>query len=128
MSASPKNSAIALVAGLMLLLAACAPAAPKPTGAPIKIGFLTPLSGPMAPNGHPQKYGPIIAVEDINNSGGINGSPVQLVMYDNPFDPRQAVTLVRKLAEEDKVFAIVGPYATSEYEVAAPLSNQLQIT
>lgn len=102
-------------------------AAPKPTGAPIKIGFLTPLSGPMAPNGHPQKYGPIISVEDINNAGGINGSPVELVMYDSPFDPRQAVTLVRKLAEEDKVFAIVGPYATSEVEVAFPLGNQLQI-
>ena len=170
MCALPKKSFLALVGGLFLLLAACAPAAAptptptkaapaaapttaapkveatkpaekpaekpaatpttaaaKPTGAPIKIGFLTPLSGPMAPNGHPQKYGPMIAVEDINNAGGINGSPVQLVMYDSPFDPRQAVTLVRKLAEEDKVFAIVGPYATSEYEVAAPLGNQLQI-
>lgn len=160
MSASPKNSAIALVAGLMLILAACAPAAPasptpapkattaaaqpapaataaattappavapKPTGAPIKIGFLAPLSGPMAPNGHPQKYGPIIAVEDINNAGGINGAPLEMIMYDSPFDPRQAVTLVRKLAEEDKVFAIVGPYATSEVEVAFPLGNQLQI-
>lgn len=167
MCALPRKTFLALVGGLFLLLAACAPAAAptptptkaapaaaptaaapkaeaakpsekpaaaattapaaKPTGAPIKIGFLAPLSGPMAPNGHPQKYGPIIAVEDINNAGGINGSPVELVMYDSPFDPRQAVTLVRKLTEEDKVFAIVGPYATSEFEVAAPLGNQLQI-
>ena len=100
----------------------------KPTGGSIKIGFLTPLSGPMAGWGHTHKYGPLIAVDDINiNNGGINGSPVELIMYDSPFDPKQAVSLVRKLAEQDKVVAILGPYASSEFEVAAPLANELQV-
>lgn len=100
--------------------------AKKPAGS-LKIGYITPLSGPMAGHGQGQKYGVEIAVEEINAAGGVNGYPLEVVMYDSPFDPKQAVTVVRKLAEDDKVLVIVGPYATSEYEVAAPLANDLKI-
>ncbi len=97
------------------------------SGTPIKIGFVTPLSGPLSSFGVLQRIAGKLAEEDINAAGGINGSPVQLLIEDSPFDPRQAVTVVRKLAETDKVFAIVGPYATGEFENAAPLSNELKL-
>ena len=100
----------------------------KPTGAPIKMGFVTPLSGPLASFGVLQRIAVKLAEEDVNAAGGINGAPLQLFIEDSPFDPRQAVTVVRKLAEQDKVFAIVGPYATGEFENAAPLSNELKLT
>ncbi|MDP2937352.1 MAG: ABC transporter substrate-binding protein [Dehalococcoidia bacterium] len=99
----------------------------KPTGASIKVGFLTPLSGFAAPFGHNQKYGVILAQEDINQGGGINGSPLEVLTRDSPFDPKEAVTLMRNLDEKDKVFAILGPYSSGEFEVAAPLANELQI-
>lgn len=102
-------------------------AAAKPTGAPIKIGFVNPLSGPLASYGFLNRIAVTLAVEDVNASGGINGSPLQLLIEDSPFDPRQAVTVVRKLAEQDKVAAIAGPYATGEFENAAPLSNDLKL-
>lgn len=102
-------------------------AASKPTGAAIKIGFLTPLSGFAAPFGQNQKYGVILAEEDINKSGGINGSPLQVLTQDSPFDPTQAVSLMRNLSEKEKVFAVVGPYSSGEFDVAAPLANQLEI-
>lgn len=104
-------------------------AAPKPaSGTPIKIGFVTPLSGALASFGVLQRIAVKLAEEDINTSGGINGAPIQLLIEDSPFDPKQAVTVVRKLAETDKVFAIVGPYSTGEFENAAPLSNDLKLT
>ncbi|MDP2936506.1 MAG: ABC transporter substrate-binding protein [Dehalococcoidia bacterium] len=104
-------------------------AAPKPaSGTPIKIGFVNPLSGALASFGVLQRIAVNLAVEDINAAGGINGAPIQLLIEDSPFDPKQAVTVVRKLAETDKVFAIVGPYATGEFEVAAPLANELKLT
>ncbi len=101
--------------------------ASKPTGAPIKVGFIAPFSGPMATYGFAVKIPAKMAEEDINASGGINGSPLQLVIEDSPFDAKQAVTVMRKLAEQDKVFAIAGPYATAEFEVAAPLANDLKV-
>ncbi len=98
------------------------------SGTPIKIGFVTPLSGQMVSFGLLQRIAVSLAVDDINASGGINGAPIQLLIEDSPFDPKQAVTVVRKLADQDKVFAIVGPYSTGEFENAAPLSNDLKLT
>ncbi len=108
---------------------ASTPAAAKPpTGTPIKLGVILPLSGPQAYLGVMSQIAITLAVEDTNASGGVNGSPITLVVEDSPFDPKQAVTAMRKLAEVDKVFAIEGPYASAEVEVAAPLANDLKIT
>src|SRR3972149_1137120 len=106
-----------------------ATAAPKAaSGTPIKIGFVTPLSGQMVSFGLLNRMAVNLAVEDINAAGGVNGAPIQLLIEDSPFDPKQAVTVVRKLADQEKVFAIVGPYSTGEFENAAPLSNDLKLT
>lgn len=102
-------------------------AAAKPTGTPVKLGYINPFTGPVASYGLLQRITVNMAVDDINASGGINGSPLQLITDDSPFDPKQAVVAVRKQAEQDRVFAIVGPYASAEMEVAAPLGNQLKI-
>ncbi len=102
-------------------------ASSKPAGTPIKVGYLTPLTGPSGPFGQLESTAAFLAEEDVNNSGGINGRPLQLVRYDSPFDPKQAVTLVRKLATEDKAFAILGPYSSGEMDVAAPLANELTV-
>lgn len=48
-------------------------------------------------------------------------------MEDGASGPKQTVTLMRKLAEQDKIFGILGPFSSGEYEVAAPLAAQLQI-
>ncbi len=102
-------------------------ASTKPSGSPLKVGYLTPLSGPVALYGAMEKISVALAEEDLNKTGGINGRPVQVIRYDSPFDPKQAVTLVRKLATDDKVFAILGPFSSGEFDVAAPLANELQI-
>ncbi len=100
--------------------------AAKPSGKPIKIGFITPLTGRVAGYGARQKIAAQLAVEDINSTGGINGSPVELVMVDDAANPKDDVTLVRRLANEDKVLAILGPLTSASFEVAAPLANELK--
>lgn len=102
-------------------------AASKPAGTPIKIGYLTPMTGPTAPFGQMESIAVFLGEEDANKAGGVNGSPIQIIRYDSPFDPKQAVTLVRKLALDDKAFAILGPFSSGEMDVAAPLANELQI-
>ncbi|MDO8689482.1 MAG: ABC transporter substrate-binding protein [Dehalococcoidia bacterium] len=104
-----------------------AAAAKPPTGTPIKMGVILPLSGPQAYLGVMANIAINLAMEDTNAAGGVNGSPIVLVTEDSPFDPKQAVTAMRKLAEQDKVFAIEGPFASGEIEVAAPLAGDLKI-
>lgn len=102
-------------------------AAAKPTGKPIKIGFLTPLTGRVAGYGARQKIAVQLAVEDVNKAGGINGSLLEVILSDDAADPRQVVTVVRKLATEDKVPVILGPLTSATFEVAAPLAVELKV-
>ncbi|MDO8689484.1 MAG: ABC transporter substrate-binding protein [Dehalococcoidia bacterium] len=102
-------------------------AAVAPTGTPIKIGFLTPLTGASASFGALETVTMALAEADVNAAGGINGHPLQIIRYDSPFDPTQAVSQVRKLEGTDKVFAILGPYSSGEMDVAAPLANELKV-
>ena len=102
-------------------------AASKPTGKTVKICYMTPLSGPVAVFGLPQSIAVKMAQDDINNSGGINGSPLEVLTKDAPFDPKQAVTLVRECAEKEQAVAIFGPYSSGEYDVAAPLVKDLTL-
>lgn len=102
-------------------------AAASPTGNPVKIGYITPVTGPAAAFGLMESVMVSLGQDDVNNSGGINGSPLQIVKFDSPSDPQQAVTGVRKLAGDEKAFAIIGPWFSGEFEVTAPLANDLQI-
>ncbi|HHP7243216.1 MAG TPA: ABC transporter substrate-binding protein, partial [Elainellaceae cyanobacterium] len=47
-------------------------------GEPIKIGLLQPLTGPVAANGIAIRDAAVIAVEEINNEGGVDGRPIEL--------------------------------------------------
>lgn len=107
--------------------ATAAPSVSKPAGTPIKIGYLTPLTGRMGPYGQAQKIAVNMAADEINSGGGINGSPIKILMEDSAFDPKQAVSLARKLAEQEKVFAILGPFASGEFEVVGPLAVELKV-
>jgi branched-chain amino acid transport system substrate-binding protein len=94
---------------------------------PIKIGALVPKSGAGADWGKKQEIAMKIALDEINKSGGINGSPLEIVFQDTGSDKQQAVTLTRKFATEDKVAAIIGPFFSGECEVTFPQANQLKV-
>lgn len=102
-----------------------------PTGeqkpGPVKIGVLTGLTGKGADWGKKQKVALEIAEKEINQGGGINGNPVKFIICDTGGENQQAVILTRKLATEDKVLAILGPYFSGEAEVAFPQANELKL-
>jgi len=81
-------AALACVLGSPALFAADKP--------PIKIGVSVPLSGFQTPNGTMYRIGITMAVEDVNKAGGVNGSPVQLVIDDDQSLADQAVLLFRR--------------------------------
>jgi branched-chain amino acid transport system substrate-binding protein len=96
---------------------------PAPQGDTIKLGTVGPLSGNTATYGVSTKRGVEIAVEEINQNGGINGKTITLVSEDSKGDQAEAANATQKLVSQDKVAAIVGAVLSSETLAAAPIAN-----
>jgi ABC-type branched-subunit amino acid transport system substrate-binding protein len=91
------------------------------TGArrPIRLGALAPLSRPgFCAAVHHLRAGVELAVDAINDAGGIGGRPVELVLRDTAGAPDQAVATVRNFAAEGAV-AVVGEYHSVVAHAAA---------
>lgn len=98
-----------LFAGLLIALLAATPAVAKE---PIKLGAFFDLSGPASFIGTPTKLVAEMVVAKINQEGGINGAPLELVIGDTEGDPAKATTIAKKLIYKDQVAAIIGPTRT----------------
>ena len=118
-----KLLSIALSSVALTLAASSVIAQQKP---PIKIGLITPLTGPLGSYGKSQDLVVKLAVEDINAKGGINGSQLQVDVGDSQTDPGQAVLLFRKFVSEGH-FGVVGPMTGTQWETVSPLANQLNM-
>jgi branched-chain amino acid transport system substrate-binding protein len=80
---------------------------------PVKIGVIAPLTGSQANLGTGVVNGIKSAAKRINDEGGINGSPVELVIYDDRNSPDEGVSAAHRLIYEDKVKLILGSIGSS---------------
>jgi branched-chain amino acid transport system substrate-binding protein len=94
---------------------------------PIKIGAFFDLTGPSSAIGTPTKLVAEMVVKKINDEGGINGVPLQLVIADDEGDPTKAALIVKKFIESDKVVAIIGPTRTDTGMAAKPTIEEMKI-
>jgi branched-chain amino acid transport system substrate-binding protein len=92
----------------------------------IKLGQTNPYSGPASAYG---AIGNGIAAywKMVNDSGGINGRKVSFISYDDSLSPPKAVEMVRKLVEDDKVFAIFQLLGTASNTVVRKYLNQKKV-
>jgi branched-chain amino acid transport system substrate-binding protein len=88
---------------------------------PIKVGYLPALTGPSSSTGVGMNRGIQLAVEEINNGGGINGRKIELISRDTQSDPTKAVNAVAELTQRQKVAMIFGPVNSGEALAATPL-------
>ena len=111
-----RRSTILSVAALILLALVSFSAAGCGTQAnqTYKVGGLFAVSGFNSPLGTPEKETAQMVADQINAKGGINGHKLELVIYDTESDETKAVTLAKKLIEQDNVLAIIGPSSTGE--------------
>jgi branched-chain amino acid transport system substrate-binding protein len=79
---------------------------------PIKMGAFFALSGPAAFIGTPTQLVAEMVVDKINKEGGINGHPLELVIGDTESDPTKAIMVAKRLVENEKVVALIGPTRT----------------
>lgn len=79
---------------------------------PIKIGGIFALTGRAAHIGTSQRDAVLIAIDEVNAMGGINGRKLEMVMEDTESDPTKAVMALKKVLESEDVVAIIGPTLT----------------
>jgi branched-chain amino acid transport system substrate-binding protein len=73
----------------------------------ITIGAHGPITGPAAYIGLAGRDGMLLAIKEINAAGGVNGRKITAVFEDDGHTPTKALAAVKKLVEQDKVFAVM---------------------
>ena len=99
-------SAVAAVAALAW------PAASFAQSEPLRVGFLTVRSGPLAAGGRQMEEGIQLFLKERNNT--LAGRKVELIIADTGGNPQGAKTKAQELVERNNVAVIIGPLATFE--------------
>jgi branched-chain amino acid transport system substrate-binding protein len=118
-----------------LVLAGCGgavtePTPPTPAPPPVEsilIGHYASLTGASATYGGSTRNGVALAVEERNTAGGIKGRPVEVRFYDDLSDPAEAMRVVTRLANDDKVVAMIGGDSSTVSIAGGQTAQQLGV-
>lgn len=88
---------------------------------PIKIGWLSSLTGPLSSAAIAENQGVQFAIDEINKAGGINGRKLELLTRDTAGEPTKAVNLAQQLVFSDKVQFVIGPVNSGESLATVPI-------
>ena len=88
---------------------------------PIRVGVLYSETGVTSTIGHSQRQGTLLAIEEINEAGGIDGREIVPVHYDACSSPAKYAALAEQLIVQDKVNVIFGCYMSSSRKAVLPI-------
>ena len=123
----------------LLLLFGMALAAAAPAAAEIPIGFASPLSGPFAESGERNRIAVEMAIEDLNERGGVLGQKVTVIAADDACGMEQALDAARALVEAEVAVVVghmcshssllaAGIYETADRLMISPFSTHPRLT
>ena len=93
----------------------------------IKIGVLLPLSGDIGAIGERMLNGAKLAAKIVNDSGGIGGRPIKLIVEDTMGLPDKAIDAIKKLVEVEGVKVVIGPATSAEVLAVAKYVNDRHV-
>ena len=93
----------------------------------IKIGFIGPLTGPNAQSGQAALNGATIAMEELNEAGGLLGKQIEIIPYDDKSSPEESVKSTTRLIEVDNVVGIMGSLHSGNVLAAGPVAEEYKI-
>ncbi|MDT0158818.1 branched-chain amino acid ABC transporter substrate-binding protein [Microbacterium sp. ARD32] len=124
---------IAAAAGAIIITAGCSGGLAGGDGGdsgssdgPIKIGMLAPFSGSESAFGDYMKNGAQLAVDEINDDGGIDGRELELLVEDGACDATTAVAAANKLVTNG-IVASVGGYCSGATLPTLPIFDEAKI-
>ena len=89
----------------------------------IVVGQSAAFQGPAAALGIGVREGLLAAFREVNVTGGLDGRTLQLVSYDDGYEPDEAIKNTRKLIEGDRVFALIGEVGTPTSLAVQPIAT-----
>lgn len=102
-------------------------AASAPSGAPIRIGLLAPLTGSGGAYGKEEETAAKAAAAHINAHGGVLGRPLEIVVADDETTPTAGVSAARKLIDVDGVVAITGVWSSAVALAVRPVALEKSV-
>lgn len=111
-----RKVALSTIVALVLVVTGCSPSSGETQASvePVKIGAILSLTGTYAALGTAEKQALELEVERINAEGGIDGTPIEVIIEDDATDEAKAVAAASKLIEQDGVVAILGATGTGQ--------------
>jgi ABC-type branched-subunit amino acid transport system substrate-binding protein len=93
----------------------------------IVLGQAAVLQGPASALGLGMKEGLLAAFDEVNRKGGVHGRKIKLISIDDGYEPSRSIAATRKLIEDEKVFALVGPVGTPTAVAAQPIAGAAKV-
>lgn len=85
------------------------------------------FSGPASALGQGMRLGIQAAFDEANRKGGVNGRKLKLITADDGYEPDRSIVQTKKLIEEDKVFALIGPVGTPTSAATQPIATAAHV-
>ncbi|MEV0973545.1 ABC transporter substrate-binding protein [Microtetraspora glauca] len=90
----------------------------------VKIGLISPMTGPYAILGILQQNSIQVEMDRINQAGGVGGAKLELVVRDSALDPGKAVQAANELVGDGQVRMVIGPSLSAFYNAAKGIYEQ----
>lgn len=88
---------------------------------PVRVGVLFSETGVTSTIGRSQLQGTLLAIDEVNEAGGIDGRELVPVRYDAQSDPAVYAVLAERLITQDRVNVIFGCYMSSSRKAVIPV-------
>lgn len=98
-----------------------------PAGGEIKVAILAPLSGPVPTFGVSTRDGALLAIEEWNAKGGVNGMKIVPIVEDSQCTPDPAVNAANKVIDQDGVKFIIGEVCSSASIPVSEIANAKKV-
>jgi ABC-type branched-subunit amino acid transport system substrate-binding protein len=117
-----------VTAGLFMFVSTGAAWAEDGVGADtIVFGQAAVLEGAASALGQGMRTGIHAAFDEVNAKGGVHGRKLKLISRDDGYEPDRSIAQTKKLIEDDKVFALIGPVGTPTAAAAQPIATAAKV-
>ncbi len=89
----------------------------------ILFGQSAAFKGPAAALGTGMRAGILAAFNEVNEAGGVEGRRLELIAYNDGYEPGMAIANTKRLIEDDQVFALIGEVGTPTSKAVQPIAS-----
>lgn len=120
-SRPPVRRFLSTIIAAALCLGTLASPLPSPAAGTVSVGVLQSLTGTMAISEVTVKNATLLAIDQINASGGVLGKQIQPIVEDGASDPSMFAQKAQKLIQQDSVATVFGGWTSASRKAMLPV-------